>query len=79
MTVARARAAAAGLAVMSRSPAAEAAAAEALIDVALSFSPLVESGTEGEVYLDLGGLGRLHHRLRTDREGWVEVVGDAGY
>jgi nucleotidyltransferase/DNA polymerase involved in DNA repair len=66
MTVARARAAAAGLAVMSRSPAAEASAAEALIDVALSFSPLVEAGADGEVYLDLGGLERLHQRLHAD-------------
>ena len=73
MTVARARAAAAGLTVMSRSPAAEAAAAEALVDVALSFSPLVEAGADGEVYLDFGGLERLHRRLlnnspRTDTE-----------
>jgi protein ImuB len=66
MTVARARAAAAGLAVMSRSPAAEVSAAEALIDVALSFSPLVEAGADGEVYLDLGGLERLHQRFRAN-------------
>ena len=63
MMVARARAAAAGLAVISRSPAAEASAAEALVDVALSFSPLVEAGADGEVYLDLGGLERLNRRL----------------
>jgi protein ImuB len=71
MTVARARAAAAGLAVMSRSPAAEASAAEALVDVALSFSPIVEAGKDGEVYLDLDGLERLHQRLRPNsrREG----------
>ena len=71
MTVARARAAAAGLAVMNRSPAAEASAAEALVDVALSFSPLVEAGAGGEVYLDLGGLARHHQRLRAKahREG----------
>ena len=62
MTVARARAAAAGLAVMNRSPAAEASAIEALIDSALSFSPVVEAGTGGEVYLDLGGLERLYRR-----------------
>jgi nucleotidyltransferase/DNA polymerase involved in DNA repair len=66
MTVARARAAAAGLAVMSRSQVAEASAAEALVDVALSFSPLVEAGADGEVYLDLGGLERLHQRLRAN-------------
>jgi protein ImuB len=66
MTVARARAAAAGLAVMNRSPAAEASAAEALVDAALSFSPLVEAGANGEVYLDLGGLERLHRRLRAN-------------
>ena len=71
MTVARARAAAAGLAVMNRSPAAEASAAEALVDVALSFSPLVEAGADGEVYLDLGGLARLHQRRHANshREG----------
>jgi nucleotidyltransferase/DNA polymerase involved in DNA repair len=71
MTVARARAAATGLAVMSRSPAAEASAAEALVDVALSFSPLVEAGSNGEVYLDLGGLERVQRRLRANsrREG----------
>jgi protein ImuB len=71
MTVARARAAASGLAVANRSPAAEASAAEALVDVAISLSPLVEAGTDGEVYLDLGGLGRLHQRLRANpyREG----------
>ncbi len=71
MTVARARAAAAGLAVASRSPAAEASAAEALVDVAVSLSPLVEAGADGEVYLDLGGLKRFHQRLRANpyREG----------
>lgn len=66
MTVARARTTAAGLTVMSRSQAAEASAAEALVDVAISFSPLVEAGANGEVYLDLGGLERLHRRLRTN-------------
>jgi nucleotidyltransferase/DNA polymerase involved in DNA repair len=77
MTVARARAAASGLAVASRSPAAEASAAEALVDVAISLSPLVEAGADGEVYLDLGGLERLHQRLRANpyREG---VGGSAG-
>ena len=45
---------------------AEASAAEALVDVALSFSPLVEAGANGEVYLDLGGLERLHQRLRAN-------------
>jgi protein ImuB len=69
MTVARARATAAGLAVMSRSPAAEASAAEALVDVALSFSPLVETGTDGEVYLDLSGFERLHQRLLANSHG----------
>jgi nucleotidyltransferase/DNA polymerase involved in DNA repair len=56
---------------MSRSPAAEVSAAEALVDVALSLSPLVEAGTDGEVYLELGGLARLHQRLRssTHRQG----------
>jgi protein ImuB len=77
MTVARARAAASGLAVASRSPAAEVSAAEALVDVAISLSPLVEAGADGEVYLDLGGLERLHQRLRANpyREG---IGGSAG-
>jgi protein ImuB len=64
MTVARARAAAGGLAVIGRSAAAEASAAEALVDVALSFSPLVEAGANGEVYFDLSGLARLHNFRR---------------
>jgi nucleotidyltransferase/DNA polymerase involved in DNA repair len=71
MTVARARAAAPDLAVISRSPAAESSAAEALVDVALSFSPLVEPGAHGEVYFDLGGLERLNHfrlRAKSNRE-----------
>ena len=79
MTVARARATAAGLAVMSRSTAAEASAAEALVDVALSFSPLVEAGADGEVYLNLGGLKRLHQRLRVNsrREGMASAGASA--
>ena len=79
MTVARARATAAGLAVMNRSTAAEASAAEALVDVALSFSPLVEAGANGEVYLDLGGLERLHQRLRVNsrREGMASAGASA--
>lgn len=66
MTVARARSIIAGLAVANRSPAAEASAAEALADVAASLSPLVEDGTNGEVYFDLGGLERFHQRLRAN-------------
>ncbi|MGH7913520.1 MAG: DNA polymerase Y family protein, partial [Candidatus Binataceae bacterium] len=66
MTVAKARAVATGLAVVNRSAAAEASAVEALINVANSFSPLVEGGADGEVYFDLGGLERLHQRLRAN-------------
>jgi protein ImuB len=67
MTVARARAAAPDLAVVRRSAPAESSAAEALVDVALSFSPLVEAGADGEVYFDLGGLERLNnYRLRAN-------------
>ncbi len=66
MTVAKARATAPQVIVAARSPAAEAAAAEALIDVASSLSPLVEACADGEVYLDLGGLLRLYGNLSTD-------------
>jgi protein ImuB len=66
MTVAKARAIAPTLIVTARSQAAEAAAAEALIDVASSLSPLVEACADGEVYLDIGGLQRLYGNSSTD-------------
>ncbi len=60
MTVAQARAVAPDLAVLARNPALEQAAADALLDVAESFSPVVEDGGPGRVYLDLAGLGGLY-------------------
>jgi protein ImuB len=59
MTVAQASAVTADLIVMNRSQAAEQSAASALIDVAGSFSPLVEDHASGTVHLDLGGLARM--------------------
>src|SRR6185437_3636177 len=55
MTVAQARALIPDLAILNPSPAAERAAADALIDVAESISPIVEEGAPGCVWLDLTG------------------------
>jgi protein ImuB len=60
MTVAQARAVAPDLTVLARNPALEQAAADALLDVAESFSPVVEDGSPGRVYLDLAGLSGLY-------------------
>jgi protein ImuB len=65
MTVAQAGAVAPDLAVFARNPALEQAAADALLDAAESFSPVVEdggsnSGSMGRVYLDLAGLSGLY-------------------
>ena len=60
MTLAQARAMALNLTAMRRSPAAERSAAEALVDVAESVSPVVEPGEDGCVWLDLSGLGRFY-------------------
>jgi protein ImuB len=60
MTVAQASAVAPDLTVLARDPALEQAAADALIDVAESFSPIVEDGGAGRVYLDLAGLSGLY-------------------
>jgi protein ImuB len=60
MTVAQAGAVAPDLTVLARNPALEQAAADALIDVAESFSPVVEGNGPGRVYLDLAGLGGLY-------------------
>src|SRR5208337_4009280 len=57
MTVAQGTAIASGLIVVPRSPASERSAMDALIDVAESFSPIVEEGGAGRVYLDLGRWG----------------------
>ena len=60
MTVAQARALIPDLAVINPSPAAERAAADALIDVAESISPVVEEGAPGCVWLDLTGSQRFY-------------------
>ncbi len=60
MTVAQANAVAPDLTVVPRNPALEQAAADALLDAAQSFSPVVEDGGPGRVYLDLAGLSGLY-------------------
>ena len=60
MTAAQAGAVAPDLMVFARNAALEQAAADALLDVAESFSPVVEDGGPGRVYLDLAGLGGLY-------------------
>jgi protein ImuB len=60
MTAAQAGAVAPDLTVMPRKAALEQAAADALLDAAESFSPVVEDGGPGRVYLDLAGLGGLY-------------------
>ena len=57
MIAAEARAVAPRVVLVEREPAIEASAARALLEVAESFSPLVEPGRPGQVWLDLGGLG----------------------
>ncbi len=59
MTAAQGAAIAPDLVVVSRSPASERSAMDALIEVAESFSPIVEDGGPGCVYLDLGDLTSL--------------------
>jgi nucleotidyltransferase/DNA polymerase involved in DNA repair len=77
MTVAKARATAPGLSVLNRAPAAETSAAEALVDLACSLSPLVETGTDGEVYFDLGGLRRLYKEREAETALAQEALGRA--
>ncbi len=60
MTVAQARALIPDLAVIKPSPVAERAAADALIDVAESISPVIEEGEPGCVWLDLTGSERFY-------------------
>jgi len=60
MTVAQGRALIADLAVLRRSPVAERAAADALIDAAESISPMVEEQAPGCVWIDLTGCARLY-------------------
>ncbi|MFN7940286.1 MAG: DNA polymerase Y family protein [Thermoanaerobaculia bacterium] len=61
MTLAQARALVPKLAARGRDPLCEAAAGEALLEVAESFSPRVEQAGEGVVFLDVDGVAR---RLR---------------
>jgi protein ImuB len=60
MTVAQARSLAPELIVMRRSAAAERSAADALLEVAYSLSPAVETGPPGCLWLDVEGLERLY-------------------
>jgi protein ImuB len=72
MTVAQARALIPDLIVMRPSAAAERSAADALLDVAESMSPVVE-GIPGCVWLDLTGVERLY-RYSTGAEGSADDV-----
>ncbi len=60
MTAAQAMAIISDLTVVPHSPAAERSAADALIDVAESLSPIVEESAPGLVFVDLAGLAKLH-------------------
>ncbi len=60
MTVAQARALIPDLIVRCPSPAAERAAADALLDMAESISPVVEEGKPGCIWLDLTGVEQLY-------------------
>jgi len=64
MTVAQARALMPDLAVLNPSAAAERAAADALIDVAESISPVIEESAPGCVWLDLTGSERFYRPSR---------------
>src|SRR5216684_4103772 len=77
MTVAQARALVPGLVVTRPSPAAERSAADALIDVAESLSPVVEEGEPGCVWLDLAGVERFfRHSIRS--QGLASDINPAG-
>jgi protein ImuB len=68
MTVAQARALIPELAVINASPAAERAAADALIDVAESISPVVEEAAPGCVWVDLTGSERFYRHAHGTRK-----------
>ena len=78
MTVAQARALMPGLVVTRPSHAAERSAADALIDVAESLSPVVEEGEPGCVWLDLAGVERFfRHSIRSpEPDGDINPAGD---
>jgi nucleotidyltransferase/DNA polymerase involved in DNA repair len=73
MTVAQARALSPDLIVTRPSPAAERSAADALLDVAESMSPVAEEGPPGCVWLDLTGVEHLY-RYSMDAEGSADDV-----
>ena len=73
MTVAQARALIPDLIVTRPSPAAERSAADALLDVAESMSPVAEEGPPGCVWLDLTGVERLY-RYSMGAEGSADDV-----
>jgi nucleotidyltransferase/DNA polymerase involved in DNA repair len=73
MTVAQARALIPDLIVTRPSSAAERSAADALLDVAESMSPVAEEGTPGCVWLDLTGVERLY-RYSMGAEGSADDV-----
>ena len=73
MTVAQARALVPDLIVTHPSAAAERSAADALLDVAESMSPVAEEGAPGCVWLDLTGVERLY-RYSTGTEGSADDV-----
>jgi protein ImuB len=73
MTVAQARALIPDLLVTRPSSAAERSAADALLDVAESMSPVAEEGIPGCVWLDLTGVGRLY-RYSMRAEGSADDV-----
>jgi protein ImuB len=75
ITVAQARALIPDLIVKCPSSAAERSAADALLDVAESISPVVEEGAPGCVWLDLTGIERLYHYSK-DRD--VEISDPSG-
>ncbi|MFZ0888882.1 MAG: DNA polymerase Y family protein [Candidatus Binataceae bacterium] len=60
MTAAQARAFVPELVIIQPSTAAERSAHDALLDAAESFSPLIDDGGPGQVYLDLAGLATIH-------------------
>lgn len=78
MAAAQARALAPGLALISRSPASEASAQAALLDVALGVSPRIEDGGDGVVVLDLAGLARLRPDERRAAEDLAARAEGAG-
>jgi len=83
MTVAQGTAIASDLIVVPRSSAPERSAMDALIDVAESFSPIVEEGGAGRVYLDLGrwrtsaqsSEAIAHHEAAAEMARRVRMVG----